>query len=164
MVRGLIKYGSPRRTSPTQRPEDGICGPALIIVDEAHHIEQAVADCLRDLADELPIGLVYLGNEELIERWFFGKVGKRAATEQFRARFDLQLIIEEPPSEDVLAILAARGVQGDAELKFMAWVARQSGHLHLVDRILKVAHARTGGRRPRSRPPARRLDARCGAD
>ena len=149
MVRGLIKYGPPGRKFPEHRPEYGICGPLLIIIDEAHHLEQAVADCLRDLADELPIGLAYLGNEELIERWFFGKVGKRTATEQFLARFDLQLQIEEPPGEDVLAILAARGVRGDAELGFMAWIARQSGHLHLVDRVLKVATHLTGGRRPR---------------
>lgn len=48
----------------------------------------------------------------------------------------------------MLTILADRGVTGKAERDFMLWVAQCPGHLHLVDRILKLAAHRTGGRSP----------------
>lgn len=129
--------------------DEGAQGPSILLIDEAHSISQHAADCIRDLADEVKVAVVFVGNLDLYNNWFPETARSRIASQQFISRIAVRVVIEEVRSDDVNAIVAARGMTGQAELGFLARVAGCAGHLRAVDNVLKIALYNTGARMPR---------------
>lgn len=124
----VLRFGpNAFRFTGAHNEEHGESGTSLLIVDEAHYLDQRSANAIRDLADDVSVGVVFVGNLNLYDRWFSEKAGSRVASEQFCSRIGPRLIVDEVPPNDVRAILAARGVSGESELDFLACISRSDG-------------------------------------
>jgi DNA transposition AAA+ family ATPase len=148
MIVKALRFGPDafRFTAERLSEEDGV---KVLLIDEAHSISQSAADCIRDLADEVKVAVVFIGNLDLYANWFPTTARARIASEQFISRITVRLRIEEARGDDVRAIVGARGMTGEAELAFLARVAGCPGHLRAVDNVLKIATHNTGARMPR---------------
>jgi DNA transposition AAA+ family ATPase len=143
----LLRYG--RDPMRHHSPDEGLEGPGLLIVDEAHSLSPRAAEAIRDLVDEVGVGVAFIGNLNLYDRWFPDKAGERLASEQFLSRIGPRTVIDKVPPEDVHAVLAARAIKGAAELEFLMRIAAGVGHLRAVDNILLLAAHNAGDRVPK---------------
>lgn len=111
---------------------------ALLIVDEAHHLSQALLDELRCVHDRAECGLALFGNEPL---WARLAGGERAA--QLVSRIGLKKRLGMPAAADIDALstgLLGRAVTA-AESKALRAAARRAGGLRAVNKIIQTAHA-----------------------
>lgn len=121
-------------------------GPALLAVDEAHHLTQALLDVVRCVHDAAACGLVLSGNEPL---WARLAGGERAA--QLVSRVGLTCRLRRPAAGDVVALAAAlleEPPQGKARAALLAAAGRVGG-LRAVRKLAGQAHllAAADGRR-----------------
>ena len=77
-------------------------GQKLLVVDEAHHLSQALLDVVRCVYDAAACGLVLAGNEPL---WSRLASGDRAA--QLVSRVGIARRLRRPADADILALAAA---------------------------------------------------------
>lgn len=74
-------------------------GSSLLVVDEAHQLNQALLDVIRCVYDQAGCGVVFCGNEPL---WSKLATGERAA--QLVSRVGMTLQLEEPAEVDILEL------------------------------------------------------------
>jgi hypothetical protein len=123
--------------------------PDVLIIGEAHYLDQNAANCIRDLADQVRIGVAFIGNLDLYDRWFPAKAGARVASEQFISRIGPCVTIRDVSASDVRQILAARNIKGEPALAFLARIAAASpGRLCAVDNTLRLAAHNANGTSP----------------
>ncbi|WP_026608720.1 AAA family ATPase [Methylocaldum szegediense] len=108
----------------------------LLIVDEAQHLETPAFDALRAFYDEVGIGIVYVGNEEVYSR-IRGK--KRSQLAQIYSRVSRRLPISAPTPEDVDAILEAQGITGREERAFCQMIGTSPGGLRSLNNVIILA-------------------------
>ena len=117
-------------------------GNSLVIVDEAHHLRDALLDELRCIRDNAGCGLALIGNDALLMSF------RRCP--QILGRTGSRLDLKHLAADDVAAIAA--GPLGRkparAELKSLVRAARGPGGLHTLRRVLAEAWklARAEGR------------------
>ena len=111
---------------------------ALLIIDEAHHLSQALLDELRCIYDRAGCGLALIGNEPL---WPRLASGDRSA--QLVSRFGLKKRLGVPATLDVDMLAAAllRRTPSNEEIKMIRQISILAGGLRKVRKILKLAHA-----------------------
>ena len=111
---------------------------ALLVVDEAHHLSQAMLDELRCIHDRAGCGLALLGNEPL---WARLAGGERAA--QLVSRIGLRKHLGMPAAgdADLIAATLLRRQPNAAEQKIVRAAARRAGGLRAVCKL--VFNART---------------------
>jgi DNA transposition AAA+ family ATPase len=136
----FLRYGADAKRFVLESLEDG-AGPSLLVIDEAHAMPQAAAEASRDLAEEARVGVAFVANLDLYQKWFPDKAGRRIASEQFVSRIVPRLVLDSVPAEDLRAILAARGISAAAELAFLARIAGSTGRLRAVDNVLNMTAA-----------------------
>ena len=129
--------------------EDALVGhlqgrAALLIVDEAHHLTQALLDELRCIHDRAGAGLAYVGNEPL---WPRLAGGERSAQIVSRiGPYKLRLGLPGAGDAEALAeALLARPIH-DTERKVISAVARRAGGLRGIVQTVHAAHAYALGR------------------
>ncbi len=128
---------------------------ALLVVDEAHHLSQALLDELRCLHDRAGCGLALLGNEPLYQRL---ASGERSA--QLVSRIGLRKHLGLPCAADVdlLARDLLRREPGAEERKLLRSAARRAGGLRALNKLVFSAYAFALGA-DRKRPAAEDLAA-----
>ncbi len=112
-------------------------GPALLVVDEAHHLRQELLDVLRCVYDAAECGLVLAGNEPL---WSRLAGGDRAA--QLVSRVGISCRLRRPAEQDVLELaktLVGGPVRGAGRAAVLA-AGRGMGGLRTVRKIVEQAH------------------------
>ena len=112
-------------------------GPALLAVDEAHHLAQALLDVVRCVHDAAGCGLVLAGNEPL---WARLASGERAA--QLVSRVGIVRRLRRPAPGDALELAAAltgASPAGRARKAVLAAAARTGG-LRAVRKLVGRAH------------------------
>lgn len=117
--------------------------PGLLIVDEAQNMSVEVLECVRDIYDTVPAGVMFVGNPTLEARLSDG-ASRRSGTDlaQLRSRVSARLKLTKVLPEDVKAICASYGVTGARELSRMRDLAnaKGGGGLRRVTSILDKAH------------------------
>lgn len=111
-------------------------GLTLLVVDEAHHLTQALLDVVRCVHDAAGCGLVLAGNEPL---WGRLARGERAA--QLVSRVGLRFHLPHPSETDVLALaetLLRRPAAG-AGRRAVLGAGRGVGALRAVRRLVAQA-------------------------
>lgn len=108
-------------------------GRALLVVDEAHHLSQALLDVVRCVHDAAGCGLLLAGNEPL---WGRLARGERAA--QLVSRVGLRFHLRHPAPADVLALaetLLRRAPAGPGRRAVLA-AGRGVGALRAVRKLV----------------------------
>ena len=111
-------------------------GRALLVVDEAHHLTEALLDVARCVHDAAACGLALVGNEPL---WARLAGGERSA--QLVSRVGIRLYLQQPSDTDVLALaetLTGRAVKGAGRKAVLA-VGRGPGGLRSVRKLVAQA-------------------------
>ena len=106
----------------------------LLIVDEAQHADDDTLETFRDIFDTAPCGLVLVGHTDLRERL------KRARFAQIWGRVGATYYLDGgPPADDVQALAAHFGIEGQQARKLLAGAARKFGGLHHVASMVAIA-------------------------
>lgn len=103
----------------------------LLIVDEAQHLSMAALEGLCRLQDQAQTGIVVMGGETLAARL----MGWPWRSCNPIGRF---LDLGQPEEEDVTRLLTAWDVPGKVR-ELCHWISRQTGALHVLKSILRVA-------------------------
>lgn len=112
-------------------------GQALIIVDEAQHLNLIAFEQLRALHDEYAIGLAFVGNPTIHSVLSGGKSGTEHA--QLSSRFGFRVVQRKAEPDDVAMILDAWEIEGEAERKFLAGIAAKPGALRVMSKVIRLA-------------------------
>jgi DNA transposition AAA+ family ATPase len=122
---------------------------ALLLIDEAQHLNSSAIDQLRTIHDKARCGVVLLGNESIV-----GKLGDAQRTPQLAqlySRFGLRETLQRPLNADIDALLKAWGVDDRDEKAFMRLVAGKPGGLRALTKTMIAAGAMAAGNdEPRS--------------
>ena len=118
----------------------------LLIVDEAQHLSDDMLECLRDLYDHCGIGLVWMGNFTLSDRWAGRRGARTRAFEAILGRRGPQIEIDALGDGDIDALATHYGIDDAASRDVLARAASARGGLHNVDRMLRVVGRGGGGR------------------
>ena len=112
-------------------------GSTLVVVDEAHHLTQALLDIVRCVHDQAACGLVFSGNEPL---WARLANGDRAA--QLISRVGFTYRLRKPAPTDVIELattLLGAAPTGKAKTALLA-AAGGMGGLRTVHKLARQAH------------------------
>lgn len=116
---------------------------ALIIVDEAQHLDVAALEQLRAFHDKFGIGVALVGNESVYSRIEGGK--RSAQFAQLFSRIGFRVTQAQPAGPDICALLAAWGVTDREELHFCKAIASKPGALRVMTKTLQVASLQAAG-------------------
>ncbi|UDF02991.1 AAA family ATPase [Asticcacaulis sp. AND118] len=111
---------------------------ALIIVDEAQHLDDKAYEELRAIYDDTNCGIMFTGNRRVAAKI----EGRRDADHAQRfSRVSMRHHIATPDKEDVSVLLAAWGVREGKELDFMTRIAMKpgGGALRSLTKTLELA-------------------------
>lgn len=110
---------------------------AVIIIDEAQHLDEDSLEQLRSIQDRVKCGLCLAGNPEVMKRILRG--AKTAAFAQLHSRVAWPASYPRPTDGDYDVILKAWGVDKPAQDKFLRKIAAQSGGLRTIAQVMEVA-------------------------
>lgn len=112
---------------------------ALLIIDEANHLERKALEQLRAWHDATKVGICLLGNEELIVRIEKGR--ERDAFARLNRRISERVVQNMPDEGDVIAFCDAWGLYDPGIRKLLTEVAMQaaSGGLGECEQIITKA-------------------------
>lgn len=114
--------------------------PALLVVDEAQHLELDAVEELRSIHDSTGVGLVLSGNESVYTQ-LTGRT-RRADFAQLFSRVGKRLRLDKPAPGDVAAILQAWRIEGTKERELCQQIASLPGGLRgLVNVLVDAATA-----------------------
>lgn len=110
---------------------------ALIIIDEAQHLDDDAVEMLRAIHDALKCGLVLGGNRTVMSR--VQKGARTPAFAQLHSRVSWPQHYARPTTSDIGAILGAWGITRPAEANYLRQIAAQAGGLRAITQTLKMA-------------------------
>ena len=118
-------------------------GNYLVIVDEAQQLTIGALEQLRQLQDELDIGMVWSGNEPLYTQMTGGFRAPKFA--QIFSRIAQRTHIEVTTADDVDPVAAAMGVTDAAAIKYLREIGVLPGGLRGVVKTLQLASMAAAG-------------------
>lgn len=116
---------------------------ALVIADEAQHLNTQAIDQMRSIHDKAGCGVVLVGNESVITK--LGDPDRTPQLAQLYSRFGLRLNLQRPGASDIDALLKAWEVDDKDEKAFMRLVASKPGGLRSVTKVMVAAGAMAKG-------------------
>ncbi len=122
---------------------------ALLIVDEAQHLQTAALDQIRSLHDAWGIGIALIGNESVYSR--LEGEGRKSSLAQLYSRVGMRLTQAKPKPEDIAALIAAWGIGDPSTVKTLTAIAGKPGALRGMTKVLRLA-AMLGGHDPDGGP------------
>ncbi len=109
---------------------------ALIIIDEAQHLDIAALDQLRSFYDKHNIGIALMGNEGL-SKTIDGK--RDGNTAQIRSRLAMRLDLRKLEKGDACNLIAAWGVEDPEIVRFLKAIALKPGGLRNITMTMRQA-------------------------
>lgn len=116
---------------------------ALLIIDEAQNLRQDTVDQMRSIHDLAGVGMVLIGNLEVVAM-IDGMAGKPAFITA-KSRVGMRETLTALQERDLLPILNAWGVDDDAERRLLRAVAHKPGALRNVSKVLRLAGVLAAG-------------------
>jgi DNA transposition AAA+ family ATPase len=115
---------------------------ALLIIDEAQHLGLPALEQLRSLHDKYGIGVGLIGNVSIYSRIDGGRTAQFA---QLFSRVGMRLTKTRPSAGDVRQLLAAWGIDGDAEQAYLQAIAAKPGALRQMVKTIRLACVMAAG-------------------
>lgn len=116
---------------------------ALLVFDEAQHLQSSAIDQVRTIHDKAGCGVVLVGNESVVAK--LGDPVRTPQLAQLYSRIGLRLNLNRPKAADVDALLAAWDVTDKEEKQFLRQVANKPGALRALTKTLVAAGAMSAG-------------------
>lgn len=110
---------------------------ALLIIDEAQHLQSSALDELRSLYDAWGVGIALVGNQTVYTR--LEGQGRQSSLAQLFSRVGMRLTQAKPRTEDVATLVAAWGIRDPKMLKTLQSIASKPGALRGVTKTLRLA-------------------------
>ncbi|MFG1466671.1 AAA family ATPase [Xanthobacter sp. DSM 24535] len=112
---------------------------ALIIIDEAQHLESKALDQLRTVHDLAKCGIAIAGNESVFGRLQGGEA-RGAQFAQLHSRVGMRIVQPKARAKDICEILAAWGIDGAAPAgQLLKEIGRKPGALRNLTKTLRLA-------------------------
>ena len=118
---------------------------ALIIIDEAQHLETKALDELRALYDEFKVGIALVGNEGLHVALRGGTGPSHVHTAQLTSRIGYRVKDKRMSADDVSQMIDAWGIDDPAQVKFLTTIAGKPGALRAVEKTIRAASVVANG-------------------
>lgn len=117
-------------------------GQVLLIIDEAQHLSDDAIEAFRAIYDEFEerVGLVFIGNRGLVDRWS-GR--RRENWAQLMSRVGPYIDIPSGSIEDLDAFCGHHGITGARERDFVRKLA-PGGGIRTAAKLLKIAGTLAG--------------------
>lgn len=107
----------------------------LLIVDEAQELTDKALNELRGLHDRTKVGIVLMGNENVV-----GQIdGRKSALAQISSRFSIRHVQIAPMAGDVDALLDAWGIAAIDQRTFLGKIGAMPGALREITHTIKIA-------------------------
>lgn len=107
----------------------------LLIVDEAQELTDKALNELRGLHDRTKLGIVLMGNENVV-----GQIdGRKSALAQISSRFSIRHVQVTPMPGDMDALLDAWGIAATDQRAFLTKIGAMPGALRGVTHTIKIA-------------------------
>lgn len=116
---------------------------ALLVIDEAQHLQSGAIDQLRTIHDKARCGVVLAGNENIVAK--LGDPERTPQLAQLYSRFGMRLTLHRPANDDVSALLKAWLIEEKDEKAFLRLVASKPGGLRALTKTLIAAGAMSAG-------------------
>jgi DNA transposition AAA+ family ATPase len=110
---------------------------ALLIIDEAQHLQSSALDELRSLHDAWKVGIALVGNQTVYTR--LEGQGRQSSLAQLFSRVGMRLTQSKPRTEDVTTLVGAWGVSDPKMIKTLQAIAGKPGALRGVSKTLRLA-------------------------
>lgn len=110
---------------------------ALLIIDEAQHLDTRALEQLRAFYDIYGIGIAIVGNDIVLGRIQGG--GKGAEFAQLFSRVGFKVTQKEPKGDDICELLKAWGITDKDQLRFLKAIAQKAGALRVMTKTLQLA-------------------------
>ncbi|MEO0678834.1 MAG: AAA family ATPase [Pseudomonadota bacterium] len=138
-----LKVGNPAQLRPAMG-ERLLDTGALIIVDEAQHLNKSALDMARSLFDRYGVGIAFLGNHG----FFAGTLSSngRDSFAQFFSRVGARLRVDRPNEGDVKMMLDAYGVADAQDRKLLVSISLKQWGLRGLQRTVRQARMLAHGR------------------
>ncbi|MEP9350603.1 AAA family ATPase [Xanthobacter sp. KR7-225] len=111
---------------------------ALLVIDEAQHLDSKALDQLRTIHDKAKCGVVVAGNESV-----FARLQGDARTAQFAqlySRVGARTVQSQSRPKDICALILAWGIDGESdEGKLLKVIARKPGALRGMTKAIRYA-------------------------
>lgn len=142
LIEILRSMGVARNAGSLQILSDIICDRvadvrALLILDEAQHLNDLALEQLRFIHDRAKVGVALSGNATVLTRIQGG--ARKAEFAQLYSRVSLPAVYDRPSEEDVLIILAAWDVTHAKEIEFLTKLAFLPGGIRTITMVLELA-------------------------
>lgn len=109
----------------------------LLIIDEAQVMVDEAINTARYFMDIHRCGLALVGNEEVYGR--FSKKNDGPSYAQLKRRMGKRLRLARPYKDDLLAYIAAWGIEEPAAVKTLVGIGLKDGAFGQIDRTMKLA-------------------------
>lgn len=119
----------------TSRPGGG----CLLILDEAQHLSDVAIEEVRSIYDEMMIGVVFVGNRGLSDRWAAKSRAKSSIWGQLTSRLMMNMDIPALSPDDIAALCDHQGIVGKRSRDLLLRAAREPGGLRVVIKLIEVA-------------------------
>lgn len=107
----------------------------LLIVDEAQELTDKALNELRSWHDQTKVGIVLMGNENVV-----GQIdGRKSALAQISSRFSIRHVQVAPSPGDMDIMLDAWGITDANQRAFLAKISAMPGALREVTHTIKIA-------------------------
>lgn len=130
---------------------------ALIILDEAQHLQPTALDEIRSLFDAWSVGIALVGNETVYSR--LEGQGRQASLAQLYSRVGMRLTQPRTRPEDVEALLGAWGIDDPASVALLRKIATKPGALRGMVKTIRLATVAGGATPANIRAAAAQLGA-----
>ena len=110
----------------------------MLVIDEAQHLNFAALEELRSLHDTTGMGIVLMGNHDVIGRISGG--GRDAMFAQLNSRMGMRYSVPSKPADgDIKLIAKAYGVETKPDQEFLVKIGQSYGALRSVVKVIKLA-------------------------
>jgi DNA transposition AAA+ family ATPase len=114
-------------------------GHCLLILDEAQHLSDAAIEEIRSIYDEMMIGVVFVGNRGLSDRWTAKSRAKNSVWGQLTSRLMMNMDIPALSAEDIAALCDHQGIAGKRSRDLLLRASREPGGLRVVVKLIDIA-------------------------
>lgn len=118
---------------------------ALLVIDEAQHLESKALDQLRTLHDLAGCGIAVSGNETVFAR-LQGGDARNAQFAQLHSRVGKRLVQPKSRAQDICQLVQAWGVEPQSEVaKLLTQIAAKPGALRNLTKVMRLASMLAAG-------------------
>lgn len=119
----------------------------ILLIDEAQELSMEALNAIRGIHDATGVAIVFVGNPDVINRFYHRRGQVKPAFEQLESRIAITLRLEPTTPAEVAAFARHHGINDPKAHDFLIEEAKRGGNLRRVERRIAAARLLTSGER-----------------